>query len=200
MVEAKSFVELGPTEDKFISYEPDGMGNEKTANKLGLSIRKSNKKIKTVNSEEAPTVGVSRNVELQIGKWKYKKDFEIVLFPWGDEIQLVEDVLDGANINSTERNATKAPSEKLVEHEFDMRPVELTIETTPLGKQDRWGSFKVFKQGGRGTVGGTKPRCENRGDFNWNKLEWGQVRAVTFCQQNVPTSAIVQVKRQRKPR
>ncbi|MBA0747122.1 hypothetical protein Gogos_009582 [Gossypium gossypioides] len=42
--------------------------SKKAAKKLGLSIRKSNKKIKTVNSKEAPTVGVVRNVELQIGE------------------------------------------------------------------------------------------------------------------------------------
>ncbi|PPR92863.1 hypothetical protein GOBAR_AA27813 [Gossypium barbadense] len=48
--------------------------SEKAAKKLGLSIRKSNKKIKTVNSEEAPT----RNVELQIGEWKGKEDFEVI--------------------------------------------------------------------------------------------------------------------------
>ncbi|KAH1031912.1 hypothetical protein J1N35_044086 [Gossypium stocksii] len=101
-------------------------------------------------------MGVVRNVELQIGKWKGKEDFEvihiddydyvlglnfldkiqIVLFPWADQIhivissllkiivpvhqdlkvgtkvlssiQLVEDVSYGRNINSIERNATKA--------------------------------------------------------------------------------------------
>ncbi|MBA0754973.1 hypothetical protein Gogos_020534 [Gossypium gossypioides] len=42
--------------------------SEKAAKKLGLSIKKLNKKIKTVNSEEAPTVGVVRNVELKIGE------------------------------------------------------------------------------------------------------------------------------------
>ncbi|MBA0809847.1 hypothetical protein Gohar_025462 [Gossypium harknessii] len=40
--------------------------SKKAAKKLNLSIRKSNKKIKIVNFEEAPTVGVVRNVELQI--------------------------------------------------------------------------------------------------------------------------------------
>ncbi|KAH1113928.1 hypothetical protein J1N35_007306 [Gossypium stocksii] len=133
-------------------------------------------------------------------------------------IQLVEDVSDGGNINSTERNATKASLEKLIERESDMRPVESTVETSLLGKvdwvsnfvrkeatqkqlkrvnaaskvhckhpdsvlnsnllawQDRWGPFKVLKQGGRGTMGSTKPRCENRGipigiSQNWGKLE-----------------------------
>ncbi|MBA0805515.1 hypothetical protein Gohar_005027 [Gossypium harknessii] len=42
--------------------------SKKAAEKLGLLIKKSNKKIKTVNSDEAPTVGVIRNVELQIGE------------------------------------------------------------------------------------------------------------------------------------
>ncbi|MBA0756542.1 hypothetical protein Gogos_020939 [Gossypium gossypioides] len=42
--------------------------SEKAARKLGLPIRKSNKKIKTVNSEKAPTMGVVQGVELQIGE------------------------------------------------------------------------------------------------------------------------------------
>ncbi|MFQ6650418.1 hypothetical protein Gotur_022873 [Gossypium turneri] len=42
--------------------------SEKAARKLGLSIKKSNRKIKTVNFEESPTVGVVRDVELQIGE------------------------------------------------------------------------------------------------------------------------------------
>ncbi|MBA0817893.1 hypothetical protein Gohar_021726 [Gossypium harknessii] len=50
--------------------------SKKAAKKLGLSIKKSNKKIKIINSEEALIVGVIRNVELQIGKWKGKEDFE----------------------------------------------------------------------------------------------------------------------------
>ncbi|MBA0755666.1 hypothetical protein Gogos_020317 [Gossypium gossypioides] len=134
--------------------------SKKAGKKLGLSIKKSNKKIKTVNSKDAPTVGVVCNVEPQIDEWKGKKDFEVielddygyvlglnffdriqtVLFPWVDQIhivigplsnivvpahrdmkvgtkvlssiQLVEDVLYGRNINSIERNATKAPSKK----------------------------------------------------------------------------------------
>ncbi|MBA0668534.1 hypothetical protein Goklo_001433 [Gossypium klotzschianum] len=51
---------------------------EKAAKKLGLSIRKSNKKINTVNFEEAPTVGVVQNVELQIGELKSNEEFEVV--------------------------------------------------------------------------------------------------------------------------
>ncbi|MBA0644034.1 hypothetical protein Goklo_028253 [Gossypium klotzschianum] len=42
--------------------------SEKATKKLGLSIKKSNKKIKAVNSGEAPIVGVVRNVELQISE------------------------------------------------------------------------------------------------------------------------------------
>ncbi|KAH1113999.1 hypothetical protein J1N35_007377 [Gossypium stocksii] len=85
-----------------------------------------------------------------------------VLFPWADQIhivngllskiivlvhwdmtvgtkvlssiQLVEYVSYGRNINSIERNATKAPLEKLVEHKTDMRLVESTMELSPLGK------------------------------------------------------------------
>ncbi|MBA0776719.1 hypothetical protein Gotri_011678 [Gossypium trilobum] len=109
--------------------------SKKAVNKLGLSIKKSNKKIKIVNSEEALIVGVIRNVELQIGKWKGKEDFEVgtkVL----SSIQLVKYILYGRNINSIERNTTKAPSKKLVEHETGMRPMELTMEPSPLGKVD----------------------------------------------------------------
>ncbi|MBA0829514.1 hypothetical protein Goarm_014118 [Gossypium armourianum] len=51
---------------------------EKAVKKLGLSIRKSNKKIKTVNSKEAPIVRVVRNVELQMDEWKGKKEFEVI--------------------------------------------------------------------------------------------------------------------------
>ncbi|KAK5793911.1 hypothetical protein PVK06_035087 [Gossypium arboreum] len=49
-------------------------------------------------------------------------------------IQLVEDVSYGRNINSIERNATKAHSKKLVEHEIDMKPVKSTVELPFLGK------------------------------------------------------------------
>lgn len=41
---------------------------EKAADKLGLSVRKSNNKIKMVNFEEVPTIGVAQGVELQIGE------------------------------------------------------------------------------------------------------------------------------------
>ncbi|MBA0747306.1 hypothetical protein Gogos_004229 [Gossypium gossypioides] len=72
-------------------------------------------------------------------------------------IQLVEDVSYGKNIDSIEWNATKALS--------------------------KVSTFKVHKQGGRGTVGNTKPRCKNQGDSKRNKLKLGQVRAETSCQQ-----------------
>ncbi|MBA0753962.1 hypothetical protein Gogos_021889 [Gossypium gossypioides] len=52
--------------------------SEKAGKKFGLSIKKSNKKIKTINFEEAPTMGVVHNVELQIGEWKAKEDFEVI--------------------------------------------------------------------------------------------------------------------------
>ncbi|MBA0743248.1 hypothetical protein Gogos_005953 [Gossypium gossypioides] len=70
-------------------------------------------------------------MELQIGEWKGKEEFDVgtkVLL----SIQLVEDVSYGININSIEQNATKASSEKLVEHETDMRPVKSTVEPPPL--------------------------------------------------------------------
>ncbi|PPR82229.1 hypothetical protein GOBAR_AA38487 [Gossypium barbadense] len=52
--------------------------SEKAAKKLGLSVRKSNKKIKVATSEKAPTVGVVRDVELQISEWKSKEEFEVI--------------------------------------------------------------------------------------------------------------------------
>ncbi|MBA0735901.1 hypothetical protein Gogos_019702, partial [Gossypium gossypioides] len=184
--------------------------SKKAVGKLGLSIKKSNRKIKTINSEETPTVGVVRDVELQISEWKGKEEFEVIqlddydyvlglnfldriqtsLHPWADQIhivtgplskivvpvhrdmkvgtkvlssiQLVEDVSYGRNIDSIEWNATKAPSEV--------------------------GPFKVHKQGGQGTVGNTKPRCENQGDSKENKSKLGQVIMETSCQQDIPTS------------
>ncbi|MFQ6662836.1 hypothetical protein Gotur_030558 [Gossypium turneri] len=152
----------------------------KAAKKLVLSIKKSNKNIKTVNFEEASTVGVVRNVELQIDEWKGNEEFKVIqlddydyvlglnfldkiqaiLYPWADQIhivtgllskiivpvhrdmkvgtkvlssiQLVEDVSYRRNIDSIERNATKALSEKLMEHEINMRLVESTVEPPPL--------------------------------------------------------------------
>ncbi|KAK5793978.1 hypothetical protein PVK06_035165 [Gossypium arboreum] len=59
----------------------------------------------------------------------------------------------------------------------------------------RRGPFKVHKQKGQGTVGNTKPRCENQGDSKGNKSKLGQVRAETSCQRDVPTSVTIQVKR-----
>ncbi|MFQ6628971.1 hypothetical protein Gotur_007158 [Gossypium turneri] len=87
--------------------------SEKAAGKLGLPIRKSNKKIKTVNSEEASTMGVVQNMELEIGEWKGNEDFEViqlddydfvlglnfldriqvVLYPWADQIHIITDPL-----------------------------------------------------------------------------------------------------------
>ncbi|MBA0818081.1 hypothetical protein Gohar_028114, partial [Gossypium harknessii] len=155
--------------------------SKKAAKKLGLSIRKQNKKIKMVNSKDVPTVGTVRNVELQIGEWKSNEEFE--------------------NINSIKWNVTKALLKKLVEHETDMRPVKSIVEPPPLGNVGcRKGLFKVLKQGGRGTMGGTKLRCENQVDSNWNKSKFEQVRAEISCQRDVPTSAAVQVKRRQKLR
>ncbi|PPS10870.1 hypothetical protein GOBAR_AA09766 [Gossypium barbadense] len=95
-----SLIDTGAS-DLFIS--------EKAGKKLGLSIKKSNRKIKTINFKEGPTVGVVREVELQIGEWKGKEEFEViqlddydyvlslnfldriqtVLYPWADQIHIV---------------------------------------------------------------------------------------------------------------
>ncbi|KAH1046315.1 hypothetical protein J1N35_037099 [Gossypium stocksii] len=115
---------------------------EKAARKLSLSSRKLNKKIKMVSSEEVSTMGVVRNVELQISEWKGKEDFKACLYPWPDQIhivtgpltkimvpvhrdmkvgtkvfssiQLVEDISYGRNIDSIERISMKDPLEVLV--------------------------------------------------------------------------------------
>ncbi|MFQ6630455.1 hypothetical protein Gotur_009256 [Gossypium turneri] len=87
--------------------------SENAARKLGLSIKKLNKKIKTVNSKEGPTVGVAQNMELQIGKQKGKEEFEVIqldnydfvlglnfldkiqagLYLWADQIHIVTGLL-----------------------------------------------------------------------------------------------------------
>lgn len=48
------------------------------AEKLGLEVEGSTKKIKTVNAKEVPVVGTVRKVELQIGEWKAKEDFKVI--------------------------------------------------------------------------------------------------------------------------
>ncbi|MBA0599988.1 hypothetical protein Gorai_006187 [Gossypium raimondii] len=52
--------------------------SEKVMSKLGLSVSKSTKKIKTVNSKEVPIVGVVQGVKLQFSQWKGKEDFEVI--------------------------------------------------------------------------------------------------------------------------
>ncbi|KAK5838414.1 hypothetical protein PVK06_007143 [Gossypium arboreum] len=240
MTKAESFFELDPMKGKFESSKHNGKGNgernhekdkeghsddgnsiditngnrkHEICEKLGLSIRKSNKKIKTINSEEAPTMRVARNVELQIDEWKGNEKFEVGI-KMLSSIQLVKYVSYRRNIDSIEQNTTKAPSKKLVEHEIDMRLVESTVEPplreiwvvyrTLRGKKryknSRRGLFKILKQGGRVTMGDTKPRCENQWDSNGNKSKLGQVKAKTSCQRNILASAMAQVKRRRKPR
>ncbi|MFQ6628970.1 hypothetical protein Gotur_007158 [Gossypium turneri] len=48
-----------------------------------------------------------------------------------------------------------------------------------LAWQGRRGPFKVHEQGGEGTVGNKKPRCENQDDSRENKSKLRQVRAET---------------------
>ncbi|KAH1066010.1 hypothetical protein J1N35_030997 [Gossypium stocksii] len=83
-----------------------------------------------------------------------------------------------------------------------MKPTESTVELTYLGK----GPFKVHKHGGRGTVGNAKPMCKNHRDLKVTKnhrdskvtkAKFGQVKAETSCQRNVPMSRTVQVDRSR---
>ncbi|KAK5842583.1 hypothetical protein PVK06_004959 [Gossypium arboreum] len=46
--------------------------------KLGLSIYKLNKKIKTVNFKEVLTMGIVEGIELQIDGWKGKEDLGLI--------------------------------------------------------------------------------------------------------------------------
>ncbi|MFQ6651663.1 hypothetical protein Gotur_023897 [Gossypium turneri] len=57
-------------------------------------------------------------------------------------IQLVEDVSYGRKIDSIERKVKKAHSEVLVAQEFDMKPTDLTVEPTTLGKVGCASGFK----------------------------------------------------------
>ncbi|KAK5792929.1 hypothetical protein PVK06_034060 [Gossypium arboreum] len=98
-------------------------------------------------------------------------------------IQLVEDVSYGRNIISIERNVTKAPSEMLMKHETNMKPIEISVELPLMGK-----------------VGKPKPSCENQEDSSRGKLECGQVRVISSCQRDVSTSGTNQAKRRQKPR
>ncbi|MBA0734633.1 hypothetical protein Gogos_018533, partial [Gossypium gossypioides] len=78
-------------------------------------------------------------------------------------IQLVEDVSYRGNIDSIEQKFMKAPS--------------------------KVGLFEVHKQRGQGTMGNTKPMCENQDDSKGNKSKLRQVSAETSCQRDVPTNA-----------
>ncbi|MBA0756335.1 hypothetical protein Gogos_005458 [Gossypium gossypioides] len=172
--------------------------SKKATRKLGLLIKKLNRKIKTVNSKEALTVGVVHNVELQIGEWKGKEEFEVIqlddydyvlrlnvldriqaaLYPWADQIhiitsplskiivlvhrdikvekkvlssiQLVEDVSYGRNIDSIERNATKAlwkwSLSKFISNEAEglwaIRSQGVRIEAIQKGTSQNWGKLE----------------------------------------------------------
>ncbi|KAH1063036.1 hypothetical protein J1N35_028023 [Gossypium stocksii] len=51
---------------------------KRVVSKLGLSVSKLTKKLKTVNSKEVPTMEVTQGVELQTSQWKGKEDFEVI--------------------------------------------------------------------------------------------------------------------------
>ncbi|MBA0670074.1 hypothetical protein Goklo_028979 [Gossypium klotzschianum] len=91
--------------------------SKKVAKKLGLSIRKSNKKIKIVNFDEASTVGVVKNVELQIGEWKGKEEFEVV----GDLLKFLS---------------------KEVERLWAVRSQDVRIKGIPMAESQNWGMLE----------------------------------------------------------
>ncbi|MBA0683543.1 hypothetical protein Goari_025192 [Gossypium aridum] len=64
-----AFVDTGAS-DLFIS--------KKVVGKLNLLVIKATKKIKMVNFNEFPIVGVAQGVEQQIGPWKGKDDFSVI--------------------------------------------------------------------------------------------------------------------------
>ncbi|MBA0633868.1 hypothetical protein Godav_025731 [Gossypium davidsonii] len=90
--------------------------SKKVAKKLGLSIRKSNKKIKIVNFDEASTVGVDSGSFVSMGRSNSYCHRSII-----------KNHCVGAS-------RYEAPSERLVEHETYMRPIKSTVEPSPLGK------------------------------------------------------------------
>ncbi|MBA0755823.1 hypothetical protein Gogos_020789 [Gossypium gossypioides] len=76
------FVDINIASQKRSALTDMGASNlfisKKATRKLGLPTRKSNKKIKIVNFEKAPTMGVVQGVELQIDEWKGKEEFEVI--------------------------------------------------------------------------------------------------------------------------
>ncbi|MBA0737295.1 hypothetical protein Gogos_010765 [Gossypium gossypioides] len=140
---------------------------EKTAKKLGLLIKKSNRKIKMINSEEAPTVGVVRNVELQIDKWKGKEEFEVIklddydyvlglnfldrihaaLYPWADQIHIITGPLSKiiVPVHQDMKVRTKVLSSiQLVEDVSYRRNID-SIEYNAMKTSSEVGPFKVHK-------------------------------------------------------
>ncbi|KAH1122190.1 hypothetical protein J1N35_005350 [Gossypium stocksii] len=59
---------------------------------------------------------------------------------------LVKDVLYRRNIDSIERSAMKTPSEMLVEHETDMKPVEISLELPPMGNCHSKDTMRVLRE------------------------------------------------------
>ncbi|KAH1055722.1 hypothetical protein J1N35_033787 [Gossypium stocksii] len=107
--------------------------SEKATKKLGLSIKKLNKKIKTaclypwvdqihIVTGPLTKIIVPMHRDIKVGTKVLSS------------IQLVEDVLYGWNIDSIEWDATKALSKVIVAKTIDMKPADLTVELTPLGK------------------------------------------------------------------
>ncbi|MBA0753333.1 hypothetical protein Gogos_019986 [Gossypium gossypioides] len=141
--------------------------SESAARKLGLSIRKSNKKIKTVNSMEGPTVGVAQNIELQIGEQKGKEEFEVIqlddydfvlglnfldriqadLYLWADQIHIVIGLLSRIIVpmHQDMKVGTKVLSSiQLVEDVSYGRNID-SIEWNATKAPLKVGPFKVLK-------------------------------------------------------
>ncbi|KAH1055723.1 hypothetical protein J1N35_033788 [Gossypium stocksii] len=91
---------------------------EKAVKKLGLSIKKLNKKIKTIHIVTGPLTKIVMSVHRDM-KVRTK-----VL----SSIQLVEDVSYERNIDSIEWDATKALSKVIAAKAIDMKPADLTVE------------------------------------------------------------------------
>ncbi|KAH1096345.1 hypothetical protein J1N35_013266 [Gossypium stocksii] len=184
MAEAESFVELGTMEDKLVSSEPDRMSNdERNHGEDQDSDWKGKEDFEVIQLDDYDFVlGLNFLDRIQTVLFPFANEIHIVTGPSSkivvpvhrdmkvgtkvlSSIQLVEDVSDGGNINSIVRNATKAPSKKLVERESDMRPVESTVKTSPLGKVDCVSDFvkeEVIRE---------QSRRVNAASKNWGKTE-----------------------------
>ncbi|PKI50610.1 hypothetical protein CRG98_028997, partial [Punica granatum] len=84
MSTAESLVEFRSSSksDSKEKGKPKGASNlfisEEGAKKLGLRVERTRGRLKMVNSEEVPTCGVAKDVDIRIGQWSGKKTIEVI--------------------------------------------------------------------------------------------------------------------------